>query len=164
MIEEVIDALKTILVANLSTTLDTIDAEHADSIKLEDIPTDRIFTYGEQMLPKVPAIVLLAQGSPPDEMISGTNYSPTDFTHTIFVICIVGDTHKENLNRKSFRYLDALWRIIKNNPNLGLATATEEVINTIITDHAHSNFYEKGSGNYRKDFYLKLNVKERIKR
>lgn len=158
MIEEVIDALKTTLVANLPTTLDTIDAEHADNIKLADIPTDRIFTYGEQMLPTVPAIVLLAQGSPPDQMISGTNYSPTDFTHTIFVICIVNDTKKENLNRKSFRYLDALWRVIKNNPTFGRI----QIINTIVTDHAHSNFYEKGSGNYRKDFYLKLNTKERI--
>lgn len=157
MIEEVIDALKTTFVANLSTMLDTIDAEHGDTIILDDIPADRIFTYGEQSLPTVPAIILLAQGSPPDQMISGTNYSPNDFTHTIFVICIVGDTNKENLNRKSFRYLDALWRIIKNNPNLGRS----QVINTIITDHAHSNFYEK-SGGYRKDFYLKLNVKERI--
>lgn len=157
MIEEVIDALKTTLVANLATKLDTIDSEHGDTINLEDIPSDRIFTYGEHLLPTVPAVVLLAQGSPPDQMISGTAYKPNDFTHTIFVICIVGDTNKENLNRKSFRYLDALWRIIKDNPDFGRT----QVIDTIITDHAHSNFYEKGDG-YRKDFYLKLNVKERI--
>lgn len=157
MIEEVIDALKTTLVANLSTTLDTIDAEHADSITLEDIPADRIFIYDKRLLQTVPAIILDARGSPPDQMISGTNYSPNDFTHTIFVVCFVGDTDKDRLTRKSFRYLDALWRIIKNTPALGRA----QIITTTITDHVHSNFLEK-EGSYRKGFYLKLNVKERI--
>ena len=157
MIEEVIDALKTTFVANLPAMLNTIDAEHGDGITLEDIPTDRIFTYGEQSLPTVPAIVLLAQGSPPDQMISGTNRSPNDFTHSIYVICVIDDTNQENLTRRSFRYLDALWRIIKGTPGLG----RNQVIDTTITDHAHSNHYEK-SGAYRKDFYLKLSVKERV--
>lgn len=157
MIEEVIDALKTTLVENLSTTLDTIDAEHADSITLEDIPTDRIFTYDVRFLQTVPAIGLEAMGSPLDQMISGTNYSPNDFTHSIRVICSIGDTDKERLTRKSFRYLDALWRIIKNNPGLGRS----QIINTIIINHVHSNFYEK-KNNYRKAFYIALNVKERV--
>lgn len=157
MIEEVIDALKTLIVTGLPAMLNTIDAEKADEIILEDIPTDLIFTYGEQSLPTVPAIILLAQGSPPDQMISGTNYSPTDFTHSIYVICVVDDTDKEVLTRKSFRYLDALWRIIKATPQLNRA----QVIDTLITDHAHSNHYQK-SGAYRKDFFLKLSVKERI--
>lgn len=157
MIEDVIDGLKSLIVANLPAMLDVIDAEKADGIVLADIPTDLIFTYGEQTLPTVPAIILLAQGSPPDQMISGTSNSPTDFTHSIYVICIVDDTNVEQLTRKSFRYLDALWRIIKGNSTLDM----QQVIDTIITDHAHSNHYQKSSA-YRKDFYLKLSVKERI--
>lgn len=157
MIEEVIDALKSTLVTNLPAMLDTIDAEKNDSIKLCDIPTDLIFTYSEQLLPTVPAIVLLAQGSPPDGLISGESAKVNDFTHSIYVICVVGDTDKARLTRKSFRYLDALWRVIKNNYKLGM----QQVIDTTITDHAHSNQYKK-KGAYRKDFYLKLNIKERI--
>ncbi len=157
MIEEVIDALNTTLVTNLATKLDVIDAEKAYDIKLEDIPTDRIFTYEEQSLPTVPAIVLIAQGSPPDQMISGTAYSPNDFTHSIFIVCVVGDTTIDRLTRKSFRYLDAIWRIIKDTPRLGRS----QVIDTTIVDHAHSNYYKK-EGSYRKDFYIKISVKERI--
>lgn len=157
MIEEVIDALKTTLVANLSTMLDTIDAEHTDNINLDDIPADRIFTYDIRFLQTTPSIALEAMGSPPDQMISGTNYSPNDFIHSIRVICSIDDTDKERLTRKSFRYLDALWRTIKNNPTLGRI----QVIDTTIINHVHSNFYEKDS-NYRKAFYLALSVKERI--
>lgn len=158
MIEEVIDALKTLIVADLPAMLDTIDAEKADRIILEDILTDNIFTYEQRTLQNLPALVLIAQKSPPNQMISGTSYSPTDFTHSIYVVCIVGDTNKEKLTRRSFRYLDSLWRIIKSTPRLG---REPEVIDTIITDHAHLELYGKG-GDYRKDFYLKLSVKERI--
>lgn len=106
--EAAVDAVKAYLDANLSAKLDTLDAEYNDGIVLADIAGTYVAEQSLESVPRFPALFILGDG------MDVQRWTPdyTEAAHRLLIGVIVLDQDVENLRRRMYRYMRAVWELL----------------------------------------------------
>jgi hypothetical protein len=111
-IEPVCRQMVAILTANLSTFMTTVMTEHSDDFVLDAI---KKYHLGKVfVIDQIPAVVVWPESDNGGEYTSTTLY--IESTITVWVVC--NDSIQEQLQKKLWRYQDAIIRTLKATHNL----------------------------------------------
>jgi len=105
LIEGAIDAVKGYLETNIVAKLDILDAEYGD-FALDDI---KGWYIAEQpSIPEYPSVFVLGDTT----AIIGEGAGWMQASHTLSIICFVGDQDTAQLRRKLYRYIRAMIELL----------------------------------------------------
>ena len=107
LIEKVVDGIQTKFESDLATALDLQDAEYAD-FTLEDIKDYYVAEIVE--VPETPAVFIL--GDDIDISSEGPGYS--EGMCRVIIACIVGDADSAQLRRRLYRYMSAMYNVVRS--------------------------------------------------
>lgn len=159
MIEDVVNKIKSILQANLPAKLAAIDTARGGGITLRGVANTDYFVAQIDMAKMVtfPALFILAVNTPAINMVAQRR----EFNHVIDIKVLeryvaVDSRTTENLQRRLWRYIEAIEDILNSDLTLG-----GTVINTQIVAHDYSETTSAGH-EYEQEGGLRLQVLERI--
>ncbi len=126
-VEDLLDSIKTYVMANLNTTIDAIDTEKADSITLENITADsRHYVIAGDLLELPNHIFVQFAIGENIEMV--TNHNDISLRPTITIEICFDDAKVSGTYTRSLRYMRALYETL-----IEYVTSTNEVDDVKIT-------------------------------
>lgn len=111
LIEKVVDDIQTILNDGMAAKLNTLDAEYADTITLDDIEAYHIAEQTAVPAGGYPCIFILGDDSRPLKENTGW----MTVAHDVSVIILATDMNTANLKRRLYRYARAVTELLITN-------------------------------------------------
>jgi hypothetical protein len=160
MIETIIAQLKTILNDSLPAMLETVNGEFSDNVTLPLLYEDNIITYEKDNIDGRPFILLIASRSRETQLTMAQTSGSQDITHQIYVFCSHISTNEELLTKIIMRYVEAIKRVIRDNPTIG---GTCNYCEPTDTDYYITVPGEENNGEYIKSFRQEIEATEALR-